>query len=332
MFRLLMIFVLCLATLSFGATTAHARCKGSDLRDRLTPQYQERLKTEVARVPFAYGNHWLATKGDRRIHVVGTQHSGDSRMRPMMRKLRPVIAGADAVMLEVTSSQSDTFDEKLKENPSLMLITKGRTLPEMMSSEDWAMLSIAVDRIGLGPEEAARIQPWVLSIFLSTSGCGGRGIASYAGLDDRIERIAIRNRVPIGSLEDVTDGYRALSMQPMRDQLRLLQLDLESGLNYDDQAVTQSNAYFNGSLAEARIIQEWTMYRDIDIPRKEVVRLLRQFDALILDRRNRAWMPVILGAKAKTLVVAVGAAHLPGRAGVLNLLKAKGYKLQRLDQ
>jgi len=326
MIRLLMTLLLCLI-----AATAQARCTGSNMRDRLTPQYQERLKTEVAKVPFAYGNHWVASKGNRKIHVVGTQHSGDSRMNAMMRTLQPVIASANAVLLEVTSSQSTTLLSKLKKNPSLVFLKKGQSLPEMMSKDDWRSLSLAAGDIGLTARETAKLQPWVLSIYLGRSGCGGRGILSYAGLDDRIERMAIRNRVAIGSLEDVTDGFRALSMQPMRDQLRLLQLDLASEMNFDDLMVTLTESYFNGSLAEGRIIQEWIMYRDIDIPRKEVARLLRQFDALILDRRNRAWVPVIERTKGNTLVVAVGAAHLPGRAGLLNLLKAKGYTLKRAD-
>ena len=330
MIRLLMTLLLCL-TAATTATTTQARCSGSNMRDRLTPQYQERLKAEVAKVPFAYGNHWIASKGARKIHVVGTRHSGDSRMKAMMRSLQPAIANADAVLLEVTSQQSETLLGKLRKNPSLVFLKKGQSLPQMMSAQDWQSLRVNAARIGLTSQEAARLQPWVLSIYLGQSGCGGRGFLSYAGLDVRIERLAIRSRIPIGSLEDVTDGFRALSAQPMRDQLRLLQLDLASEMNIDDLTVTLSDSYFNGSLAEARIIQEWVMYRDIDISRKEVARLLRQFDALILDRRNRAWIPVIERTKGDTLFVAVGAAHLPGRAGLLNLLKAKGYRLKRAD-
>ncbi len=326
-----MIRLLLILALTFGATTSQARCKGSNLRNLLTPHYQELLKQEVARVPFAYGNHWIATKGDRRIHIVGTQHSGDSRLRAMMRNLRSVIKGADAVLLEVGSSQLATSDQKLQANPSLVFLANGQKINQMMTDQEWVLLSKAAASAGLRPEITARMQPWLLSILISRSGCGGRGIASYAGLDDRIERTAIRARVPIGSLEDVLDGFRALSSQDLRDQLRLLQLDLVSTVNFDDQIVTQTEAYFNGTLSEARIIQKWTLYRDVDISRPEVARLLRQWEARILDRRNRAWIPVILGSKAKTLVVAVGALHLPGRAGVLNLLKSKGFTLVRAE-
>ncbi|WP_171052545.1 TraB/GumN family protein [Ruegeria sediminis] len=323
-----------IATLLFcliAAGAAQARCTGSDLRDRLTPAAERRLQHEIRAIPFAYGNHWVATRGDRRIHVVGTQHNGDSRMRRIMRTLRPVIRAADAVLLEVTARELNRLDDVIESNPSILLIPRGPTLADMMSAEDWSMLQLRMRPEGMDSEILARLQPWYISLALSRSGCGGRGIAAYAGLDERIERLAVRNGVPVGSLERVGDGIRALSAQPLRDQLRLLELDMKSTLNYDDQIVTMSNAYFEERLAEAMLIQKWTLYSDINIPRGEVDRLLRQYDRQILDHRNRAWLPVIQATRGQVLVVAVGAGHLPGKAGLLNLLKQRGYSLTRTE-
>jgi uncharacterized protein YbaP (TraB family) len=52
---------------------------------------------------------------------------------------------------------------------------------------------------------------------------------------------------------------------------------------------------------------------------------------LLIDR-NRAWIPVLLEAIAAhdTVVAAFGAAHLPGKEGVLALLEAEGFTLERL--
>lgn len=325
MLRLLVFVLFCLTP----ASAVIAQCRGSDLRDRLTPSAETRLEREIAKVPFAYGNHWVARKGNQRIHVIGTQHTGDGRMRAIMRTLRPVIESADAVLLEVTRKELDKMDSVLLDNRGLILITDGPTLPQMMTDAAWANLSFKMKQQGYAPEQTARIQPWYLSLSLAQSGCGGRGFGTYSGLDDRIEDLAIRSRIPIGSLERAADGMRSLARQPIRDQLRLLELDLASDLNIDDQVVTQRNAYFSETLAEALLIKEWTMYRDIDVSRSEVVRLLRQFDDLLLDKRNNAWMPVILRTKGDTLVVAVGAAHLPGRSGILNLLHKRGYDLTR---
>jgi uncharacterized protein YbaP (TraB family) len=52
------------------------------------------------------------------------------------------------------------------------------------------------------------------------------------------------------------------------------------------------------------------------------------FIELFLNIRNRNWIPVIESMiREKSAFVAVGAAHLPGEEGVINLLKKQGYVL-----
>ena len=48
-----------------------------------------------------------------------------------------------------------------------------------------------------------------------------------------------------------------------------------------------------------------------------------------LDKRNQNWIPVIeKEIQSKPTLIGVGAAHLGGKEGVINLLKKKGYKLK----
>ena len=57
-------------------------------------------------------------------------------------------------------------------------------------------------------------------------------------------------------------------------------------------------------------------------------------DAALLDDRNAAWVPVIEAASARAprLVVAAGAAHLPGEKGILAALAARGWTVEPLDE
>jgi uncharacterized protein len=51
-----------------------------------------------------------------------------------------------------------------------------------------------------------------------------------------------------------------------------------------------------------------------------------------MTTRNRAWIPVLVTAATEAPVVAAfGALHLSGQDGVLALLEAEGFTLQRLD-
>lgn len=56
------------------------------------------------------------------------------------------------------------------------------------------------------------------------------------------------------------------------------------------------------------------------------------YEALLV-KRNKAWVPVLeklMAAKQDNFVV-VGTAHLVGSDSVLNMLKAKGYKISRVQ-
>lgn len=315
--------------LTLTATLAEARCTGTDLRNHLTPAGSQWLAGELANTPFAEGNHWIARKDGQQIHVIGTMHTGDSRMIAVIRRLRPVIRAADAVLLEVTDVESTAHVEELWRTPSAFLRNKPPYLPDLLSPGAWATL---VETLGetedLLPEEIARMQPWFAGFYLDGSDCGG-GLGSHLGLDDRIERIARQARVPVGGLEPVGAGLDALSGQPLADQVRMLEWDLTTRLNTDDQVITLAEAYFAERVAEGLLIQNRTLYSDLHIPRREVERVLTGFHRRLLDDRNRAWVEVIARTPGDTLVVAVGGAHLPGRAGLLNLLQSRGYALTR---
>jgi uncharacterized protein YbaP (TraB family) len=50
---------------------------------------------------------------------------------------------------------------------------------------------------------------------------------------------------------------------------------------------------------------------------------------LLLDRRNRNWIPVMESAmKKSSTFFAVGAGHLNGSQGVLELLRKQGYMVK----
>jgi uncharacterized protein YbaP (TraB family) len=52
---------------------------------------------------------------------------------------------------------------------------------------------------------------------------------------------------------------------------------------------------------------------------------------VLLDDRNKDWIPKIEKAIGeKSSFIAVGGGHLGGKNGVVNLLRAKGYKVEAI--
>lgn len=323
MFRFLLVAVLCL-----HAASAQARCTGRDLRPGLTEAQTAQMMREVTNTPFAYGNHWIATKNDRTVHVIGTMHVNDPRLRGVMRRLEPTIANADAVLFEITNRDFEKFWNTLEPSSPFFFIQRGATLPDVMSEQDWSALQQSASILGMDPRVTARLRPWVLSMLLSRSSCGPRGPFADNGLDSRIETLAIRNRIPIGSLERPDYHSTLEARRPLRDRAKVLLYELRNQKAADSGFITIREAYFEQKVTQGLVLEKWRFLAQVPGKPSDRARLWRQYDNDLLAQRNRHWIPRILKTPGKTIVVAVGAAHLPGRSGVLNLLKRAGYTLK----
>lgn len=313
-----------------GGPVAGARCKGTDYRTQLTPEQITRLKTEAQNTPFAYGNHWIATKGNRRIHVIGTMHTGDRRLNRVFRGLRPVLARADAVLFEITA---DELREQAREFPEIIrrnfLLPGGQSLKRISPPETWETLSRIGLTAGFEPEELDRFQPWAASFMLLGENCRQTGLTAGRGLDARLESFARRKGIPTGSLETEDESWSAFGRSSYAKQMRSLELELALRLSGAPVNASLTPAYFDQAVWEGFILHRWEMYQFVDASRREIDQHWERFVDDILSSRNQKWIPRILATKGDVIVVAVGAAHLPGRKGVVNLLKSKGFRLER---
>jgi uncharacterized protein len=324
MLRTLLTLLFCISALS-----AHARCKGIDIRPHLTADQHEILRRKAAKVPFNQGNHWIATRGSQSIHIIGTMHVNDRRLNRTMRNLNPIIAHADAILLEVSQPEGERFWKTAKEHKSLFLLPDGSNVRDLISGTSWNTLTETANDKRFDLTEIVRFQPWFLSMLLSGSTCGPSGMFATNGLDSRIERQARRKRIPVGSLETVESAIKTLSNQPLNDQVSMLQFDLQEGNSNDHGFITTREAYFDEAMAEAMILEEWRFNRDFPGPKSSRTRVWQRQQNALLGKRNKSWMPIIQRTEGDLLIVAVGAAHLPGREGILNLMHKAGYKMQR---
>jgi uncharacterized protein YbaP (TraB family) len=284
----------------------------------------------VSKVPFAYGNHWIATKGNRRIHVIGTIHLADPRLDPVVAALRPVLAEAGAVYFESTMEEVDAMEAALARDPSRFLLQEGPSLIDRMPPEAWQRLADLAAEAGIPSWMAAKMQPGVLGISLSVPKCAQAGGCLKEGLDRRLNAEAQRIGLPVRALEDPQQTLASLGALPVAEQIRDLQLMTYLDGRLEDNFATVRESYFAEEVILGTEAMMAAIYDQAPLPRSEVDALWDRQMAVLLDQRNAAWIPVIEAAAEDRLVVAVGALHLGGDQGVLHLLQAEGYTLTRL--
>ncbi|MCJ7872688.1 TraB/GumN family protein [Phaeobacter sp. J2-8] len=308
--------------------TLAAGCVGSDLRTQLEPDQIAALAAAEAETPFANGNHWRATRGERVIHVIGTVHIPDPRLDPVSAKLAPLITAADRLLVEATAEDRKLLEQNLTSDSSFLLL-QDTTLPELMEEEDWQKLAEAARSRGIPAFMAAKFQPWYLSLVLALPGCAMEVMGTGEGLDARIETMAQNADLARQSLEPFDTVFKMFNEDPLDEQLRMLQLGIFPEETGADLLVTTLNSYFDQAHSDSWQLSRILTLAHLDLPEAEVEQMLTEMEEKLLIRRNLAWIDVIEDAPEDRLVVAVGAAHLMGESGILNQLQSRGYTLER---
>jgi uncharacterized protein YbaP (TraB family) len=184
----------------------------------------------------------------------------------------------------------------------------------------------------MDPAQAAKMQPWLLSSFLDLPAClFPPAPGADHGLDKRLIQVALAKGMPIAPLEPYDAIVGVFARIPPADQLKMLRQSVAMDALSDDMATTLADCYF---AADSRLFWAYTVRALATLPgmtQTEADREMALIDKAMITGRNAAWVPVLEDAAQKGPVLAAfGALHLPGEAGVLNLLAQNGWTLQAL--
>ena len=312
-------------------TPMAAQCVGSNLITALPAADRAALRARADLQPFAVGNYWQATRDDQVIHIIGTYHFDDPRHSATMATLAPVLANAQTLLVEAGPDEEAALIARLSDEPSLMINTDGPTLPQILPPEDWARLSTALNSRGIPPFMAAKFRPWYLSMMLGIPPCEIEFAATAKGLDGLLIDAATAQGLGVAALEPYDTIFGIFDAMPQADQLAMITSTLALEDKSTDMSITLADAYF---AEEGRLIWEFTKRLTLQLPGYTPEQVEKDFAAMeltLMKNRNRSWIPVITAAAAKgPVLVAFGALHLSGDAGVLNLLATQGYAIERL--
>lgn len=310
---------------------ARADCAGVNLMDQMMPGERAEIGARADAVPYPRGNFWTAARQGQSMILAGTYHMDDPRHDPVVAALAPQIEAADALLVEAGPDEEAALLRAMGENPSLMFITEGPSLLERLPRDTWRRLSEALEARGIPGIMAAKFQPWYATVVLAIPPCQLADQNLPKGLDGRLIDTAQAAGVPIRALESYDTIFTIFGSLTDDQSLAMIESTLALEGQSEDFAVTLADLYFQG---DSRLIWELTRLYAYDQPgytREEIDAEMAMMEEILMARRNRAWIPVIEeAAAAGPVVVAFGALHLSGEAGVLNLLAANGWQIREM--
>jgi uncharacterized protein YbaP (TraB family) len=195
----------------------------------------------------------------------------------------------------------------------------GATLRSSMSPAGVARLDTVLKSYGLSVEQVNGFKPWFVSMLLMQTVMQRANYQAQFGVDMQLNARAHTANKSIVGLESVQAQIGMFDALSAADQERM---------------VLQSNGPDSATRVLAKIKDAWMTG---DVPAMD--ELLNQglkdvptlFDKLVIER-NEAWIPKIeemVKGRDDALIV-VGAGHLVGKHGLVELLRGKGYAVDQL--
>lgn len=306
-----------------------ARCDGTDLIEALPDADRAALMDRADATSYPQGLLWQATRDDTAITIFGTYHFEHDHTAQHLTNLKPLIDHADRIYLEVSNDDQKQLQRDLANDPSLMFITKGDTLPDLLGEEDWQRLAEELHARAIPGFMAAKFKPFWAAMMLGIGPCESKSaMKSDNGIDKQIGDYAASVGKPSRSLEDYRKLLTLFDSFPQEEQLDMIRLMFAWPGNADDMSYTLRQRYLAQEIA---LIWEFSRQISLEFGGPDATADFALFEDQLLIRRNHGWIDVLMqDALGQRVFLAVGAAHLPGEHGVLQLLEEQGFKITRL--
>jgi uncharacterized protein YbaP (TraB family) len=335
--RLVRTALLSLALLAAGVAAAEAQlptCTGKNVLAELEgsdPAVYAKILAQAAATENATAILWRIERAGRQpSHLFGTMHLTDDRITNVSPAVRAALGSARRLLLEVNADDLSAagFMKAFASARPLLTFTDGRRLEQLLSKAEYDKTVGILERAGLPAQVAGAFRPWVASMMLALSECERLRVArGEAPLDLRLGREAQAKDIPVAGLETLQQQFRALASVPEPDQIALLRAGLALYDRIDDMLETTVQLYLKRQLGAVWPLQ-------LALAQKVGV-AAEAFDSteasLIVERNLRMRDKALTALGEGGVMIAVGALHLPGRHGLVALLRAAGYTVMAVE-
>lgn len=263
-------------------------------------------------------------------YIIGTYHMAPASFVDSIPGAIEALNAVDVVCGEVVMSEM-TSKENVKKVKAAMLLPDGKSLADVLTAEEMQRLNDYMSEIiGMNLDnpilksQMGKMTPMAISTQLQ--------LVQYMQntpkfnplklIDDYFQKAAKKAGKKITGLETVDYQietlYKGTTIERQKEQLFCM---VDNSEYYSMQMKELAAAYFAQDIQKLWDLTQEKLGTSCDSTPEE--------EMALIYNRNAAWaemMPAMISENSTLFVV--GAAHLPGEKGVLELLKAKGYTVE----
>ena len=263
---------------------------------------------------------WAIRGAHNTVYLAGSVHLLPAQDAVLPQAFDRAYADSAKLVMELDLGKLDPLEAAgwMSEHGAL---PQGTTLHGLLGEQRYGRVSAAAAELGLPVQLLDGQAPWVVGLELADLEYLHLGFDPSQGVEQQLVQRAHADGKPTAGLETLDEELGSLEALSSEDQVRLL-----------DQTVSE----LKQSQSETQEVLHAWRHGDAATLSRLLAREYRSFPALyrpLVTMRNQRWLPQVeqLLREDRNAFVIVGALHLVGEGGLLELLRKDGFAPQQLN-
>lgn len=262
---------------------------------------------------------WAVRGAHNTVYLAGSMHLLPANDAALPAALDHAYADSAKLVMELDLAKFDPLEATvwMMDHGAL---PKGTKLRTVLGEARYARVSAAAQSLGLAMGGLDEQAPWVVGMELTDFAYAHEGFDSDQGVEEQLLRRAQADGKPTAGLETLPEELGSLVALSQEDQIHMLDETLDELKDIKNEMRDVLSAWRQGDAPRmaALLASEYHAFPSLYRP--------------LVSDRNQHWLPQVeelLNGPGNALIV-VGALHLVGEGGLLELLRKKGYKVTQL--
>jgi len=263
---------------------------------------------------------WKIQSEGNKVYVLGSLHFAKREIYPLHQRIENAFDQSDFLVVE--ANVNDIGKADVQKLVGSALYPANDTLEKHVSAETYERVKKEMGGLGIPPELINKQKPWFLAMTIVALESVKLGLDPKLGIDTYFLSKA-EGKKKILELESLDYQISVLSGFSDRDQELFLLYTLKDLNILEEELDKMIQAWTSGDTKA----MESLMTRSVS----EDKRLSTIYEKLIYERNKKMALKIENFLKAKeTYFIIVGAGHLVGNEGIIELLKRNGYRVEQL--
>jgi uncharacterized protein len=259
---------------------------------------------------------WSVQGTKSKVFLLGSMHMFKAESYPLDPRIEKAYQSCPKVVFEA-DIEGPATDEIRDMMLKLGAYHDGKTLRKEVSEKTYALFKERVEANNLKVEQFDTYRPWFAALSIASVEIKRLGFTGQDGLDAHFSKQAASDKKKMIYLETARQQLDMLANAFPGKEEDLLKQSLEEIAVLEKASAEMVQAWKNGDAAKMEAFTRKSLKEFPEVEKK------------LFTERNKSWVTRIskLLSQEGDVFIVVGAGHLVGKGGLLEMLKAKGYKV-----